>query len=38
MNYPNGIKKAKTNTLPKEETNFGNRGMVLENELNISNE
>ena len=38
MNYPNGIKKAKTNTLPKEEANFGNRGMVLENELNISNE
>lgn len=38
MNYPNGIKKTKTNTLPKEETTFGNRGMVLENELNISNE
>lgn len=36
MNYPNGIKKTKIDTI--HETNFSNRGMVLENELNISNE
>lgn len=36
MNYPNGIKKDKTTII--YETSFSNRGMVLENELNISNE
>lgn len=34
MNYPNGIKK-KTTT---HYTNYGNRGMDLENDLNITNE
>lgn len=36
MNYPSGIKnkKATINT----EKNFSNRGMLLENELNLSNE
>ena len=33
MNYPNGIKK-----VLKTETNFSNRGMTLENDLNITNE
>ena len=34
MNYPNGIKKDNTNHY----TNYGNRGMNLENDLNITNE
>lgn len=34
MNYPNGIKKTSTNGI----TTHKNRGMTLENELNISNE
>ena len=34
MNYPNGIKKRKTNNY----TNYSNRGMNLENDLNITNE
>ena len=34
MNYPNGIKKNKTTSY----TNYGNRGMNLENDLNITNE
>lgn len=39
MNYPNGIKKK----LPKHNTintniNYGNRGMALEGELNLTNE
>ena len=34
MNYPNGIKKIKTTSY----TNYGNRGMNLENDLNITNE
>ncbi len=33
MNYPNGIKKEKNN-----EITFGNRGMALENDLNLTNE
>lgn len=36
MNYPNGIKKEKTTIV--QEKNFSNRGMVLEHEINISNE
>ncbi len=36
MNYPNGIKKRENKII--YETNYSNRGMVLENELNISNE
>ncbi|MDD5888777.1 MAG: Holliday junction resolvase RecU [bacterium] len=36
MNYPNAIKKKQT-TLTREPS-FSNRGMLLENELNISNE
>lgn len=34
MNYPNGIKKNKTTGY----TNYGNRGMNLENDLNVTNE
>lgn len=34
MNYPNGIKKEKT----VHYTNYGNRGMNLENDLNITNQ
>lgn len=34
MNYPNGIKKKTT----AHYTNYGNRGMDLENDLNITNE
>ena len=34
MNYPNGIKKKQTTHY----TNYGNRGMNLENDLNITNE
>lgn len=34
MNYPNGIKKKQT----IHYTNYGNRGMNLENDLNITNE
>lgn len=33
MNYPNGIKKSNIT-----KTNFGNRGMTLEREINLSNE
>ncbi len=36
MNYPGGIRKEKTTIV--HETSYSNRGMVLENELNISNE
>lgn len=36
MNYPGGIKKQK-NTIIQEKS-YSNRGMVLEHELNISNE
>lgn len=38
MNYPKGTKIVKTTNTSIHETSFGNRGMVLENELNISNE
>lgn len=34
MNYPNGIKKANT----KQFINYGNRGMSLEGDLNITNQ
>ena len=34
MNYPNGIQKNSTNNI----INYGNRGMVLEDDLNITNE
>ncbi len=34
MNYPNGIKKQKKH----HDTNYGNRGMTLEKDLNQSNE
>lgn len=34
MNYPNGLHKKKTNNI----VNYGNRGMVLEDDLNITNE
>ena len=34
MNYPNGIKKSKPNII----TTYNNRGMTLENEINLSNE
>ena len=33
MNYPNGIKKH-----IKETPNYGNRGMTLEEDINISND
>ena len=36
MNYPSGIKNKKTTI--NTEKNFSNRGMLLENELNLSNE
>ena len=32
MNYPNGIQKNSTNNI----INYGNRGMVLEDDLNIT--
>lgn len=35
MNYPSGIKKETTSKL---KTSYGNRGMSLENELNLTNE
>ena len=34
MNYPNGIQKNSTNNI----INYGNRGMVVEDDLNITNE
>ena len=34
MNYPNGIKKANSNII----ITYNNRGMTLENEINLSNE
>ena len=36
MNYPGGIKKIEKTII--NETNYSNRGMILENEINISNE
>ena len=33
MNYPNGIKKSVTN----HHTNYANRGMMLEQDLNSTN-
>jgi recombination protein U len=39
MNYPGGIKhKVKNDVSTKINTNYGNRGMTLENELNSSND
>ncbi len=39
MNYPSGIKhKVKKDETTKLNTNYGNRGMTLENELNASND
>lgn len=38
MNYPNGIKKTSSVIKENKETSYKNRGMTLENELNISNE
>ena len=38
MNYPNGAKKKTTNNLINNEISHKNRGMTLEDELNISNE
>ena len=39
MNYPNGIKKKTSihNTI-NTNINYGNRGMTLEGELNLTNE
>ena len=36
MNYPSGIKKERN--LLHEETNYKNRGMTLEADINVSNE
>lgn len=36
MNYPGGIKKIEKTII--QEKNYSNRGMILENEINISNE
>jgi len=36
MNYPNGLKKSTSNN--NKEINYANRGMNLENDLNITNE
>ena len=38
MNYPNGIKKTINKSNEEKEISYKNRGMTLENELNISNE
>lgn len=38
MNYPNGIKKQPKNDLFQNNINYGNRGMTLETDINISNE
>ena len=39
MNYPGGIKhKEKKDNTTKINTNYGNRGMTLENEINASND
>lgn len=38
MNYPNGIKKSNIPTLKNKTTDYKNRGMNLENEINQSNE
>ena len=40
MNYPNGIKKnlSINNNLIHTNINYGNRGMTLEGELNLTNE
>lgn len=38
MNYPNGIKKQKNNSLFQDNINYGNRGMSLEADINITNE
>ena len=37
MNYPNGLKKP-TNTTKKENINYKNRGMTLEEDINVSNQ
>ena len=38
MNYPNGIKKQTIPTIKTKNVDYKNRGMSLENEINISNE
>ena len=38
MNYPNGIKKANSNSEIAKELSHKNRGMTLESEINTSNE
>ncbi|MEG1495229.1 MAG: Holliday junction resolvase RecU [Bacilli bacterium] len=38
MKYPSGIKKVVTNNSNKATINYGNRGMNLESDLNITNE
>ena len=38
MNYPNGIKKEVNHTKNKKDIAYDNRGMSLENDINISNE
>lgn len=37
MNYPNGIKKSNISTINTKPTDYKNRGMTLENEINQSN-
>lgn len=38
MNYPNGIKKQQNNSLFQDNINYGNRGMSLEADINVTNE
>jgi len=38
MNYPNGIKKEVKQTKSKKEIAYDNRGMSLENDINLSND
>ena len=38
MNYPNGIKKEQNKVSVLKETNYKNRGMTLESEINASND
>ena len=37
MNYPNGIRRTSTPQKPRARQGFGNRGMTLEEDINITN-
>lgn len=38
MNYPNGVRRNKANSLRPKTKNYGNRGMTLEEDINMTNQ